>query len=153
MAPLGLALLLLVLLDQEAEADASLRRRREGVRGRHELLLLRRRRGGQGLGAHDGHLSLRSVVLGHAVEEAAGRAIFAVLARVVHAGPPRRGRLGVAEREAPAVGASGTRRGPAVVLVGSERVGAAVVPELVSSGEGRVTNVQELNGEFKQKSQ
>jgi hypothetical protein len=51
------------------------------------------------------------------------------------------------------VGASGTRRGPAVVLVGSERVGAAVVPELVSSGEGRVTNVQELNGEFKQKSQ
>jgi hypothetical protein len=80
-------------------------------------------------------------------------AVFAVPARIVHAGPPRRGRLGVAEREAPAVGASDTRRGPAVVLVGLERVGAAVVPELVSDGEGRVTNVQELNGEFKPKSQ
>jgi hypothetical protein len=99
MAPLGLALLLLVLLDQEAEADASLGRRREGVRGRHELLLLRRWCGNQGLGAHDNHLPLRSVVLGHAVEEAAGGAVFAVPARLVHAGPPRRGRLGVAERE------------------------------------------------------
>ena len=99
MAPLGLALLLLVLLDQEAEADASLGRRREGVRGRHELLLLRRRCGSQGLGAHDNHLPLRSVVLGHAMEEAAGGAVVAVPARLVHAGPPRRGRLGVAERE------------------------------------------------------
>jgi hypothetical protein len=125
----------------------------KGVRGRHELLLLRRRRGRQGLGAHDGHLPLRSVVLGHAVEAATGGAVFAVPARVVHARPPRRGCLGFAEREAPAVGAGDTRRGPAAVLVGIERVGAAVVPELVSDGEGRVTNVQELNGEFKPKSQ
>ena len=86
------------------------------------------------------------------MEEAAGRAIFAVPARVVHVGPPRRGRLGVAEREAPAVGAGGTRGGPAAVLVGVERVGTVVVPKLVSDGEGRVTNVQELNGEFKPKS-
>jgi hypothetical protein len=152
MAPLGLALLLLVLLDQEAEADASFGRRREGVRRRHELLL-HRRRGGQGLGTHDGHLPLRSVVLGHTVEATAGGAVFAVPTCVVHAGPPRRGCLGFAEREAPVVGAGGTRGGPAAVLVGVERVGAAVVPELVSDGEGRVTNVQELNGEFKPKSQ
>jgi len=133
MAPLGLALLLM-LLEQEAEADASFGRRREGVRGRHEL----RRRGGQGLGAHDGHLPLRGVVLGHAVEEAAGGAVLAVPARVVHARPPRRGRrLGVAEREAPAVGAGTARGGPDVVVVGVERVVAAVVPELVG-GEGRL---------------
>ena len=134
MAPLGVALLLM-LLEQEAEADASsFGRRRERVRGRHEL---RRRRGGEGLGAHDGHLPLRGVVLRHAVEEAAGGAVLAVPARVVHAGPPRRGRrLGVAEREAAAVGAASG--GPDVVVVGVERVGGgAVVPELVV-GEGRV---------------
>jgi hypothetical protein len=132
MAPLGLVL----LLEQGVEAEAFGRRRREGERGRHELL--RPRGGGQGLGAHDDHLPLRGhrVVLRQAVQEPAGGAVLAEPACEVHAGPPRggRGHLVVAQREAAAVAAA--RRRPALELLGVERVGAAVKRRLVG-GERR----------------
>ena len=160
MAPLGLVLLLLlvVVVEQEVEVDAlgRRRRRREGKRGRHELLLLLLgARGGEGFGAHDDHLALRGggvVVLGQAVEEAAGGAVLAEPTREVHAGPPGAGAggagdLGVTEREAAAVGGCAACRGPAVVVVGEEGVcgggggsgsgAVVVVPErVVGGGEG-----------------
>jgi hypothetical protein len=136
-------------VEQEVEVDALGRRRREGKRGRHELLLLLGARGGgggKGFGAHDDHLALRSgvIVLRKAVEEAAGGAVLAEPAREVHAWPPRDasgggGGLGVTEREAAAVGGAGRR--PAVVVVGEERVSAGagaveVVAEREVGGEG-----------------
>jgi len=134
MAPLGLVL----LLEQGVEAEAFGRRRREGESGRHELLRPRGRGGGQGLGAHDDHLPLRGlrVVVRQAVQEPAGGAVLAEPASEVHAGPPRggRGHLVVAQREAAAV--AGARRGPALVLLGVERVGAAVERRVVG-GERR----------------
>jgi hypothetical protein len=132
MAPLWLVLL--VVVEQEVEVDAVGRRRREGERRRHVLL---RPCGGQGLGAHDRHLTLlrRRVVLGQAVQEPAGGAVPAVATREVHARPPR-SHLGVAQREALAVAAA--HRGPAVVLVlGVERI-AAVIPDMVGGGERRL---------------
>jgi hypothetical protein len=116
LAPLGVAEMLWV---HEVGAFG---RRREGEGGLH------------GPGAlHDRHLPLRgrrAAVRRQDVREPAGGAVHAEPASEVHA-RTHRGRLGVAQREAPEVRAG--RRRPAAVLV----VGAAVVPRLPTARRTR----------------